>query len=480
MNILMTASEALPFCKTGGLADVSYSLSKEFVKLNHNVSFVLPFYKGIEKKVHKKFNHVCDLIVTMNWRKLNASIYHVVYDKIDYFLIKNDYYFERDNGLYGYYDDGERYAFFSLAVIELMKYLPIKFDVLHLNDWQVSMLSCLIKTKYGADKYFSKIKCILTIHNPLFKGYINRDSLFDLYNLPTNLYDEGKVRLDGQVSTLKAGIVYSDKITTVSPTHRNELLTIDGSKGLYYDLLLREDDFIGIVNGVDEKEFNPRKDKNIYVMYNESNVNTLKSKNKVEFCKENGLNPKVPLFAIVSRLTSQKGLELIYGMAQEVVNHNGTFAILGSGEYDAECFFNRFKALNPKNSYVYIGYNDLLAHKLYASCDFFIMPSAFEPCGIGQMIAHRYGALPIVRRTGGLVDTVTCLNNDNSNYLKTDGIGFDDFSNFEANESINKAFNLYYSNSKYMNALRKNAMKKDHRWKKSALMYIDLYNSINK
>ncbi len=480
MNILMASSEALPFSKTGGLADVSYSLSKEFAKLNNNVSLVIPFYKGIESKINKKLTKVLSYNVKMNWRNNICDVYHIYYENIDFYLIKNEQYFGRDNGLYGYYDDGERFAFFQLAIIELIKKLPYRIDVVHVHDWQTGMIPCLLKTKYSNHKVLSKIKTVLTIHNPLFKGYIFRESLFDLYNLPLSLFDCGKVRLDNLVSTLKSGIVFSDKITTVSITHRDELLTLEGSKGLQYDLILREYDFVGINNGVDEKEFNPRKDKKIYSKYNLSNVNNLKSLNKVDFCKVNCLNPDVPLFVVVSRLTEQKGLSVMYPMALEVINKGGNFAILGSGEFEAESFFNKLYKEHKDNSFVYIGYNDDLAHKLYAASDFFIMPSAFEPCGIGQMIAHRYGSIPIIRKTGGLIDTVNCLNIDYSNYLSANGIGFNDLDTNEAINSIDRAFDLYNNYFELFKKMRLNAMRANHSWKLSAKKYLDLYSSINK
>ena len=265
MNLLMVSSECLPFSKTGGLGDVAYSLSKELVKDGVSVSIATPFYGSIRKEKYN-FKSLYKFVVTMNWRKIETEVFHVEYEGIDYYLFKNDHYFNRNNGLYGYYDDGEVFAYFSNAVIEFMKLIPYKFDIVHVHDWQTAMIPCLIKNKFKDEKAFIDIKTVLTIHNPLFKGYFNGDSLYDLYGLDYSLFKEGKVRLENQVSTLKAGIVYSDKITTVSPTHADELKTPEGSKGLWYDLILRQDDFSGILNGMDYKEFDPSKDKIIYLV----------------------------------------------------------------------------------------------------------------------------------------------------------------------------------------------------------------------
>lgn len=253
MNILLCSSESLPFFKTGGLADVVYSLAKEYAKMNHSVSIVLPYYKTKDDFKIKGVKKIYSYNVKMNWRQVETTVYHLYKDKIDFYFIENDGYFKTNN-YYGYYNDGERFAYFSDAIIELIKKLPFLVDIVHVNDHQTAMIPCLIKNmdlNLKENLVFKNIKTVLTIHNPLFKGYLNKDSLFDLFNLSPKLYDEGKMRLDDQVSTLKAGIVYSNKITTVSPTHHDELLTQEGSKGLSYDLTLRKDDFVGILNGMD-------------------------------------------------------------------------------------------------------------------------------------------------------------------------------------------------------------------------------------
>ena len=479
MNILMASSEALPFSKTGGLADVVYALSKEIVSKSKEdtMSVVSPFYGSINKDKYRfKFLYTFD--VKMNWRNIHTEIFHTMYEGIDYYLVKNDGYFARNGGLYGYYDDGERYAYFSLAVIELIKLLPYKIDIVHVHDWQVGMIPCLLKVRYASDSVLSKVKSVLTIHNPLFKGYFGVSSLWDFYGVGDDLFYSGKIRLDGQVSTLKAGIWYADKITTVSPTHAYELKTPDGSKGLWYDLILRQNDFVGILNGMDYKEFNPLHDKLIYQNYGKKNFVEGKRKNKLEFCKEFDLKEGRPLYSVVSRLSDQKGLDLINAMAEFVVSNGGNFALVGSGEHYAEDYFNNLHMRYLHNVTVYIGYNNEMAHKCYAASDFFIMPSAFEPCGLGQMIAQRYGTLPIVRRTGGLKDSVTPYSYDINNYQTADGFGFDNYSVGDALSACAKSLMVYNSRPKEFNKLRQNALKADHSWTKPSKEYLALYKSL--
>lgn len=482
MNILLCSSESLPFFKTGGLADVVYSLAKEYAKLKHSVSIVLPYYKKQDKEKIVGVKKIYSFNVKMNWRNIETNVYHLYKDKIDFYFIENDTYFKNDN-YYGYYNDGERFAYFSNAIIELIKKLPFLVDIVHVNDHQVAMIPCLIKNmdmNLKENEIFKNIKTILTIHNPLFKGYLNKDSLFDLYNLPVKLYDEGKVRLDDQVSTLKAGIVYANKITTVSPSHHDELLTQEGSKGLSYDLTLRKDDFVGILNGMDTEFFNPFKDKLIYKKYSISSFVNGKKANKVEVCKKYNLNPELPLVCIISRLSDQKGLNLMYDSTEYLSYTGSNVIIIGSGEKHAEDMFLELSRRNSKHVAVFIGYNEELAHKVYAASDFLLMPSAFEPCGLSQMIAQSYGTLPIVRLTGGLKDTVIPYNyiSDDSIENRANGFGFERLDPSSCIMACGEAVNTYLTKHDVYLKLVKNAMSLTHSWENSALKYIELYKSI--
>lgn len=477
MNILMASSECLPFSKTGGLSDVVYSLSKEIAKLKNEVSIVTPYYSSINSE---KFDlkPLLEFKVKMNWRVINTEVFTTKIDGITFYLIKNDYYFSRNNGLYGYFDDGERFAYFSNAVIVLMKELNIKFDILHVHDWQTAMIPCILRKKPEFYGVFDKLKTVLTIHNPLFKGYFNHESLYDFYGLGDDLYYSGKVRLEGQVSTLKAGISFSDKITTVSPNHVQELLTPETSFGLSYDLELRRDDFVGILNGIDYGEFDPKNDGYIYKKFAPAAVLNGKKANKEGFNAENNLEPGRPLYGIVSRLSDQKGIDLLMFMSNYILDMGGNIAIVGSGEKFAEDYFDNLVRRYPTRVSVYIGYNNEVAHKIYAASDFFLMPSVFEPCGISQMIAHRYGSLPVVRSTGGLKDTVMPYYKDRGNEKEADGFVFEDYDTNAARWAIDETLFVYYDRKDVMDILVKNAVAVDHKWEKSAKKYLDLYKNI--
>lgn len=477
MRIAMIASEANPLAKTGGLADVVYSLSKELVKLEQEVIIVLPYYGNIKGTIKQGVELVCSYYVRMSWRNAEARIFKTIIDGITYYLIDNEQYFNRGH-LYGDYDDGERFAFFTLAAKELFSHINFRPHIIHIHDWQAGMLPCLVKEEKPISRYFEKTKFVLTIHNPAFQGLYSKSVLGDLYGLDDPLYDTGIVRFDGQVSTLKSAIIYADKITTVSPTHRNELLSPEGSMGLWSVMRLREWDFAGFLNGIDIDEFNPNNPAKIAYPYTIRNRKSGKNKNKQKFLLEKGLkNPTAPLFGLVSRLTWQKGVDILLPVCYELVNKGANLAILGSGEYNVEIELEKLRARYPDQVSIYIGYNEEVAQQIYACSDFFLMPSLFEPCGISQLIALRYGSLPIVRETGGLKDSVIGYNGFN---LK-EATGFS-FINYDV-ESFKNACNYaldVYNDSNVFETLKKNAMNADFSWERSAKLYLGLYESIRR
>jgi starch synthase len=480
MKIAMVASESLPFSKTGGLGDVVFSLSREFVKEKHEVSIILPYYEFIDYSNFPKLTLFKSLDVSINRRKPSCDVYVASYEGITYYLIANKYYFGRDN-YYGFFDDGERFAFFTNAVIELLRNIDVNFDVVHVHDRQPGMIPCLLHEKYRKDPKLNDIKTVLTIHNPLFKGYFSKDSLFDFYGLDSSLYDDGSVRLDDQVSTLKAGIKFSDKITTVSPTHAYELTTPEGSMGLWYDMTLRSHDFVGILNGINYEEYDPRKDPDIAKNYDLKTFKSGKRSCKVALCKKLNLNPDLPLFSVISRLADQKGLDLLFAMADFLSYTGGNIVVLGSGEQYAEDYFKGLEHRNPRHVVAKIGFDEVFAHELYAASDFFLMPSKFEPCGIGQMIAQHYGTIPIVRLTGGLKDSVLPYNGEaEADDTFADGFAFSEYNVSEAIKVVGEAINLYIKEPDIIDRLAKNAMQVDHSWKSSAKKYIELYESIGK
>ena len=478
MRIIMVASESRPYCKTGGLADVVYSLSKELAVQGEEVSIILPYYDTIARSLPKdKLKKEVSFNTHMSWRQQSVDVYSTVCDGITFYFIENQQYFERGH-VYGDFDDGERFAFFTNAAKELIIAKKMRPDIIHVHDWQAGMLPCLMKVDPLNQKKFAKTKYVFTIHNPAFQGLMPRFTLGDFYNLTDELFDNGAVRFKDQVSTLKAGIVYSDKITTVSPTHHLELLTPEGGMGLDGVLRYREWDFSGILNGIDYLEFNPEDDKVIAMQYTAKTLVSGKKANKEALCKEFGLkNKQAPLYSLVTRITWQKGFDIIFPAVEELINRGANIIMLGSGEYDYEQKWEDIRRRYPEQVGLYIGYSDPLAHKIYAASDFFIMPSLFEPCGLGQMIAQRYGTLPIVRRTGGLKDSVICY--DGNNAETSNGFGFDAYSVYEMKRTSHYAFDVY-QDKKLLHQLMKNAMLTDNSWQKSTQEYLALYKQLVK
>lgn len=474
MKIAMIASESNPLVKSGGLADVVFALSKELNKCGHETIIVLPYYKKIKNmNLDVKFRGSFDIF--MSWRKQYAGILETSISGVKFYLIDNEYYFNRDS-LYSYDDDGERFAFFALASIEALKLISFQPDIIHVHDWQSSIVPCLIKNKNYGD-FFTNTHYILTIHNPAFKGYLDKYFLNNFFGLSDELFDNGKVRFDGQVSTLKAGIVFSDKIVAVSPTHRNELLDPLSEFKFNYVLELRRDDFVGIVNGIDIEEFDPSTDTKIAKTYTSTAFLKGKEANKKVLLDEFHLpRGNEPVYGLVSRLTWQKGIDLILKNAKHLIDAGAKLVILGSGEHELENGFQRLRDTYPDKVGIYIGYNDALAHKLYAGSDFFLMPSLFEPCGIGQLIAMRYGTLPIVRETGGLVDTV--VGYTNHNLKEATGFKFFDYKVDGLKGCIDHSLQVYFDHKDDFKVLIKNAMNHDVSWQSSANQYITLYEKV--
>jgi starch synthase len=477
MKIAMVASEINPLVKSGGLADVVYSLSKELVIEGEEVIDILPFYNKIWSFPKLKVKRLGSFDVYMSWRKQSAEVYRTYIDGITYCLIGNDYYFNRD-AIYGFNDDGERFAFFALAAKKLLKFVNFEPDIVHVHDWQAAMLPVLIKEQEKNDPFYNHIKCVLTIHNPAFKGMIDRYFLNNFYGLSDELYDNGSVRFENMVSTLKAGIIYADKITTVSPNHAKELLTPEGSQGLSGVLSYRKDDFEGILNGIDTAEFNPASDSFIPKNYTIKSVSSGKAAARFALLKATNLTDNGgPLYGFVSRLTFQKGVDLILHDARYLLDRGALMEFLGSGEYQLEQALEQLRAEYPCQVGIYIGYNNERAHQIYAASDFFLMPSLFEPCGIGQMIAQRYGSLPIVRYTGGLRDTVIGFNGDNSKTAT--GLGFETYDDGGLLYACSLAQKLF-DNKDYLRDVVANAMALDHSWVKASQEYLKVYQSLLK
>lgn len=473
MNVVMVASEANPFIKVGGLGDVVYSLAKTLVQHDQRVAMIIPYYSSISTQSKIPMTKIGQVDVFLSWRKHTVNIMTTTVDGILYYFADIPYYFNRE-GVYGFADDQERWAAFVHAVRHLLPVVGFQPDILHLHDWHAGMLPIVIKHQ-DLHAFFRDTKTVLTIHNPAFHGEFQPHLLQEFYGLDKALFDSGALRFQGQASTLKAAIVYADAITTVSPTHALELLTEEGSFGLHSVLKLYQHKFQGILNGVDTDEWHPLLDPHLFTPIQPSTLQANKETNKHHLFKLFDLeHPQYPLFGLVSRLTDQKGIRLILDNLDHFVHLGAKFMMLGSGDHTLEHELKSFENKYPKAVRVILGYNNAIAHQIYASSDFFLMPSRFEPCGIAQMIAMRYGTLPIVRETGGLKDSVQGLSIHGQ---KANGLSFYHYTGDSLGWAMQQAWDLFQHKPK-LKQLQLNAYHTDYRWQQSAQLYLNLYSSI--
>lgn len=478
MKVFYVTSECWPFAKTGGLGDVSYALPKELKKEGVDVRVILPKYSTIPTYLKDQLKEVAIFDVQVGWRNQYCGLLEMEYEGIKFYFIDNEYYFRREGELaylYGYGDDAERFTFFSEAVIRAMEKLNFYPDVVHVNDWHTGMIPLILKERYSHLPKYKNIKTMYTIHNLQYQGVFGKEVLGDLLNLSYDNYNNGNIEYYGGVSFMKSGIVFADKVTTVSKTYVDEIQTEFYGEKL--DGLLRANSYKleGILNGIDYDINNPMEDPNIFFKYNEESLDN-KVKNKLELQKILGLevNPDKPIIGIVSRLVSQKGFDLISYIMPELVREDLQLVVLGTGENQYQSMFNYYSSRFPDKISARITFDSGLAQQIYSGCDMFLMPSLFEPCGIGQMMAMRYGTLPIVRETGGLKDTVTPYNK-----YTGEGNGFS-FTNYNAHEMlycIQRGLKVYKDKDMW-SRLTKNAMETDNSWKKSAQEYIKAYQSI--
>ena len=475
MKILFVASEAAPFLKTGGLADVAHSLPKALKKAGTDIRVIIPKYGKISDEFKEQMDHIAEFTVPVGWRNQYCGLDHLKYDGIDFYFMDNEYYFKR-NEPYGHYDDGEIFAFFSRGVLEAIKHMDNFIpEVIHCNDWHTGMIPVFLEAFYRYDIRFQNIKTMFTIHNLRYQGIFSKTILTELLGLDYSYFTEDKLKYYDAVSFMKGGIIYSDIVTTVSETYADEIRTpyygenLDGLlNGISYKLY-------GIVNGIDHDAYNPRRDKDIPKTFG---LTTMKNKlvDKEALQKELGLpvNKDIPVIGLVSRLVSQKGLDLIKGVIEEILHLDIQLVILGTGDQAYEDLFEYYSHIYPEKLSSNIGFSDKLAKLIYAGADMFLMPSLFEPCGIGQLIALRYGTVPIVRETGGLKDTITPYNK-----YTGEGNGFS-FTNYNAHDMLNViqlAIETFKDKKQWL-AIQKNGMKAETSWKDSAKKYTDLYKKL--
>ena len=474
MKILFVASESHPFIKTGGLGDVIGALPVSLKELGADVRVVIPNYRDIKEDIKNNLKYIDNFYVNVGWRKQYCGILQYEYEGVKFYLIDNEYYFKRE-GLYGYYDDGEKFAFFSRAVLELLKYIDWTPDILHCNDWQTSMVPVLHKLEYINEEKFKNIKTVLSIHNLFFKGMFSPEVLPELFGYDYEAFLNGSLEHNGAVSFLKGGINYSDKVTTVSKTYAEEIKTPEYGEQLDGLLRYRGDYLEGIVNGIDYKEYDPGNDNYISFKYDYKTLDN-KALNKEELQKELNLpvNKDIPMIGLVSRLTHQKGCDLIIKILDELLKEDVQIVILGTGDYMYEESFKSFSARYPSKLSANIRFSNELAHKIYAASDMFLMPSLFEPCGLGQLIALRYGSIPIVRETGGLKDTVSPYNE----YEESgNGFGFRNYSHEELLNISKYALSIFRDKDRW-NKIVKYAMDSDNSWGKSAREYMRIYEKL--
>lgn len=470
-GLLFAAAEGLPYIKSGGLADVIGSLPKYLDKDKYQIAVVLPMYKKIIEKYNPE--KIADFHVQSGIIDKDAQLYKEVKDGTEYYFIRQDDYFYRD-GMYGYADDGERFAFYNKAVLEILSYIPFKIDIIHTHDWHTAMIPILAKKEY-TDEYHNSIKHVFTIHNLAFQGNFPRE-LMNCFNLHSKYWDNGDLKFDTGMSFMKGALTYADKITTVSNSYAGEILSPEYGERMEGPLSYRRNDLWGIVNGIDVESWNPATDPDIYANYSLKSMAN-KKKCKADIQRRLGLreDPNVLLMGMVSRLTWQKGASLLIEKMSQIMGQDVQLIILGSGDNYIENQLKRIEFDYPHRAVFYCGYDEALSHSIYAGVDLFLMPSLFEPCGISQLISMRYGTLPLVREVGGLRDTVIPYNE----YTKQ-GTGFT-FKNFSGDDfiyMIKYAIEVYYYRKDDWKQMMKNAMKEDVSWEKSCLIYDQLYSCL--
>ena len=472
LNVLHVSAECSPFVKIGGLADVVGSLPNEIKRLKGvDVRVILPFYKSIPKKYKDKIVDVANFKFDFEFEELYVGIKVLKRGNIIYYFIDNNFYFGSRDNVYNYGDEFKRFAYFQLAVLESLKYLDFDVDIIHVHDWHTAMIPLLLEKKYKS----LKIKTVLSLHNLAYQGVFPLQD-YRLFNME---YDT-RFEFEGNLNFLKSGIVTADVITTVSPHYAQEILTDYYGYGMQNLLKQRGSDVIGVLNGIDYNEFNPLKDKFLTKKYSLEDYQVGKLENKKALFNKLKIDFPVerPVVSLISRLVNQKGIDLIERVFEEMLAVDDfSFIILGSGEASYENYFKDLEVKFPNKVKAYIGYSNELAHLIYAASDMFLMPSKFEPCGLGQIIALKYGTIPIVRETGGLVDTIEAYNE----YEKK-GNGFS-FSNFNAHDMmhvIRYAIHIYKENKADWQKLIENAMNSDYSWRRSAIVYKNIYRDISK
>lgn len=469
MKILFATSEAQPFATSGGLGDVAGSLPKAIRAKGIACRVVMPLYSDISSEWKDKMTYICNFTVPVGWRKQYCGLFEYNHGGVIFYFLDNEYYFKR-SGLYGFYDEAERFAFFSRAALEMLWHIDYVPDIIHCNDWQTALIPVYLDIFYRCQSKFFNIKSIYTIHNIEYQGKYGFEIMEDVLGIPSNF--KSLMQYDDCINMTKAAIEVANKVTTVSKSYSSEILDPCYSHGLDRELVHHTYKLCGILNGIDYDVNNPMTDEGIYKNYSASDVSG-KQNNRTGLCHDLKLSDdNQPVVGIVSRMVRHKGFDLIKYALENLIKSGFKFAVLGSGEYIYESFFDYMHKQYPDRISIYIGYNKNMAKKIYAGSDMFLMPSQSEPCGLAQMIALRYGSVPIVRETGGLKDTITDCSLGSGNGFTFSSYNADDMAN-----ALHRARKIY-EDKPVWESLLKHCMSCDFSWNKSASKYVFLYQEV--
>lgn len=473
MKVLFIASEAFPFIKSGGLGNEIFTLCRELNRLGIDARIMIPKYGDIASFFRDKMSCISIFNVSVGWRNQYCGVEELKYEGMPFYFIDNEYYFKRQ-GMYGFYDEAERYAFFCRAALEAIQYLDFKPDIVHCHDWQTGMASLLLKAHYENNPLYSDIKTVFTIHNLKYQGIFPKEILGELLNLGEDYFNVNSLEFYGGVSFMKGGLNYADVITTVSNTYKEEIQTPFFGERLDNVLRMKREKLVGILNGIDYDSLDPATDKQIFQNFDHNSIEK-KVVNKVRLQEQLELpvDKDIPIIAITSKLIRQKGLDLITNCLEEILSMKVQVVVLGQGESSYESLFRDYEKRYPEKLSVNLVCDDMLERKLYAAADFYLKPSIFEPCGVGQLIALRYGCIPIVRATGGLKDTVIAYNDSTG---EGNGFIFKDYEPHQMLAATRTAMEHFNKDSWLQ--LRKNAMKIDHSWRRAAMEYKRLYQNM--
>ncbi len=466
-KIMFVASEAAPFIATGGLAEVIGSLSKAIAKdENFDVRVIVPLYQDIKKEYRKDFRFIGNIFVPLSWRNQYCGIFEYEKDNVKFYFVDNEYYFKRP-GCYGYYDDGERFAFFCRSVMEILSFLNFYPDILHCHDWQAALAALYLKTIYCFRPEYQFIRSVFTIHNIEYQGKYSLDILEDLFGI-SNRY-RYLVEYDRCINLMKGAIECSERFSTVSPTYAGEIKDPYYAHGL--DAIIRRNEFklCGILNGIDVDYYNPKTDKSLFANYDAEDVsNKAICKEELQRMLNLPVKPDTPIIAMITRLVAHKGLDLVREVIEQVLRQDVQFVLLGTGDSTYENYFSDLARRYPGKVVSIISFNSDLSRKIYSGADLFLMPSKSEPCGLSQMIASRYGTVAIVRETGGLRDSIQPYGAGGN------GFTFHDYNAYDMLYVINEAIGVYRDKEAWK-ALQKKAMLTDFSWATSAKYYVGLY-----